>query len=355
MVAAHLASNDTDAAASVASVGVVTIGRNEGDRLVRCLESLRTHLPGHIPIVYVDSGSSDDSVYEARRRNADVVSLDMSVPFTAARARNAGFERLMAIAPQTQYVQFIDGDCELLPGWMNAATEYLAHHPETAIVFGRLRERFPHASTYNQLADMEWNVPVGQVLACGGISLMRTAVLKAANGFNPQLICGEEPELCIRIKRAGWNIQCIDSEMAMHDMDMHRFGQWWKRSVRGGWAVAQGCDMYGRAAERYKFKAHISGWVWGAVLPLIALLTAGITYGLSLVLCLVLYALQIFRICRCRQQRGDTAQQSLQYAYFCVLSKLPQAIGQGKYWLNRWQNEPAQLIEYKKNRKGKTS
>lgn len=336
-------------APTVTSVGVVAIGRNEGNRLSRCFKALRVSLPTDISIVYVDSGSTDASVSEAKTQGAEIVQLDMSVPFTAARARNAGFNQLIKIAPKTQYVQFIDGDCELLASWINPAITFLSQHPDMAVVFGRLRERFPQASAYNRLADMEWNVPIGEVTACGGICLMRAEAFKAAGGFNPELICGEEPELCIRLKRAGWKIQCINTDMAVHDIDMHKFSQWWQRSVRGGWAVAQGSHMYGHAAERYKLKAHFSGWLWGALLPLSALLTTGITHGLSLVIMLALYVLQLFKIYTGRQQRGDTTGQSLLYAYFCVLSKVPQAIGQGKYWINHWQNKPAQLIEYKEN------
>ncbi|MEL6939031.1 MAG: glycosyltransferase [Cyanobacteria bacterium J06598_1] len=334
---------------TVSSVGIVAIGRNEGDRLVRCLQSLRTHLPSGVPIVYVDSGSTDGSVAAAKRQGVEVVNLDMSVPFTGARARNAGAERLLNQFPQTQCIQFIDGDCEILSGWVEAATRFLQQHPQHAVVFGRLRERFPQASTYNQLADLEWNVPSGEAEACGGIALMRTAAFKQAGGFNPKLICGEEPELCIRLRRLGWSIQCIATDMALHDIDMHRFGQWWKRSVRGGWAVAQGSDMYGQAAERYKFKAHISGWLWGLALPLGAVLAVRMSHGLSILLLASAYALQVFKIFRARQQRGNTPTESSLYAIFCVLSKVPQAIGQGKYWINRWQNKPAELIEYKGN------
>ncbi|MGC1525209.1 MAG: glycosyltransferase [Phormidesmis sp.] len=332
---------------SVTNVGIVAIGRNEGARLVRCLASLRTHLPATVPIVYVDSGSTDGSVVAAKSQDVEIVNLDMSVPFTGARARNAGFARLVDKFPNIEGVQFIDGDCELLPGWIAAATDFLNQHPQHAVVFGRLRERFPDASYYNQIADLEWAAPVGEADACGGISLMRTVAFKAAGGFNPALICGEEPELCIRLRRLDWKIHCIDADMALHDIDMHRFGQWWKRSVRGGWAVAQGSDMYGQAAERYKYKEHISGWLWGVLLPVGALLTARMSSGMTLVLLAIAYTLQIVRIYQARQRRGNTARQSLLYAFFCVVSKVPQAIGQGKYWINRWQNKPAQLIEYK--------
>ncbi|MEL6158184.1 MAG: glycosyltransferase [Cyanobacteria bacterium J06627_32] len=330
------------------SYGVVTIGRNEGNRLIRCLEALRVLLPASIPIVYVDSGSTDNSVYEAKERGIDVVMLDMAVPFTGARARNAGLAHLLHIRPNTQYVQFIDGDCELLPNWLPAAIAKISAHPEIAVVFGRLRERFPAASIYNQLADLEWSVPAGEAKSCGGIALMRVSALQETGGYNPALICGEEPELCIRLRRLGWNIWCLDTDMAIHDMDMHRFSQWWRRSIRYGWATAQGAAMYGLAPERYKFKEHISGWLWGAALPASTLILAILTKGITLVIMLFAYVLQVCKIYRSRQQAGRPAKEAFLYALFCVVSKVPQAIGQGKYWINQCQHKPAQIIEYKR-------
>ncbi len=74
------------------------------------------------PLVYVDGGSSDGSVALARALGATVVELDSSLPFTAARARNRGFESILATAPDTKLVQFLDGDCELRTGWIAAAS-----------------------------------------------------------------------------------------------------------------------------------------------------------------------------------------------------------------------------------------
>lgn len=328
------------------NLGVVAIGRNEGDRLIRCLASLRQNLPDMATIVYVDSGSVDRSVAEAKARGVSVIELDMSIPFTGARARNAGFEYLMRRFPQTQYVQFIDGDCELLPGWIEAATAILDSSPELAIVFGRLRERFPEASPYNQLAELSWDGPVGEAQACGGISLMRAAPIRAVGGFNEAMICGEEPEMCIRLRQKGWRLRRIDTDMALHDMDMHRFDQWWKRSVRGGWAIAEGAAMYGATPERYMRQENISGWLWGVGLPLSAVLLASISYSLVLAV-LAAYLLLLWKVYRFRRQFGDTPKKAMLYAVFCIISKVPQAIGQGKYWLNRWQQKPATLIEYK--------
>ena len=167
----------------IEKLGVVAIGRNEGERLIRCLDSLKQHLPDTVPIIYVDSGSTDHSVAEAQARNVSVIELDMSIPFTGARARNAGLNHLMQQHPQTQYVQFIDGDCELLDQWVESAIASLRASPELAVVFGRLHERFPEASPYNQLADIEWDVPVG-----GGHRLRRHFPHAHRTSHNPRWI-----------------------------------------------------------------------------------------------------------------------------------------------------------------------
>src|SRR5207253_10942968 len=115
-----------------------------------CLQSV----VGCGPLVYVDSGSSDGSVAAARAIGAAVVELDMNIPFTAARARNEGFAQLMKIAPASEFVQFVDGDCEIVPGWLERAVATLAGEQRLAVVAGRRRERHPEASAYNRLCDI---------------------------------------------------------------------------------------------------------------------------------------------------------------------------------------------------------
>src|SRR5512139_2136631 len=184
-------------------VGVVIIGRNEGERLVRCLRSLASE---QNQLVYVDSGSTDDSVNTARSRGADVVALDMTVPFTAARARNEGFKRMRKLYPQAEYVQFLDGDCELSPAWLEKAASFLDLNLSVAAVCGRRRERWPERTVYNMLCDIEWDTPIGEAKACGGDVLMRVDAFEEVHGFRPDLIAGEEPELCVRLRASGWKI-----------------------------------------------------------------------------------------------------------------------------------------------------
>jgi len=273
----------------------------------------------------------------------------MSVPFTMARGRNAGFQHLLTHYSELEFVQFIDGDCELLPGWLDQALSFIQQNDRTAVVCGRRRERFPNISPYNRLAEMEWNTPVGEAEACGGDALMRTAAVEEVGGYDASLICGEEPEMCIRLRRQGWRIWRINTDMTLHDSAMLRFGQWWKRCIRGGWHVAEGYATYGHADERYMRKEHSSGWLWGLLIPIAAIALAVPTGGLSLSL-LLGYGVLSFKIyCYRRQQRQDEPTAARLYATYCVISKFPQMIGQAKYWLNRLQKKPARLIEYKES------
>jgi GT2 family glycosyltransferase len=323
-----------------AAFGVVAIGRNEGERLERCL---RSALKGTAHVVYVDSGSQDGSVAFARSVGVDVVELDTSIPFTAARARNAGFRRLQAVAPEIEFVQFVDGDCEFVAGWLVEAASFLRQTPKAAVACGRLRERHPERSIYNRLCDAEWNTPVGRATACGGIAMMRTRSVDQVHGFREDLIAGEEPELCLRLGREGWEIWRLDVEMAWHDAAMTRFAQWWRRSERAGHAFAEGASLHGNSPQRHWVRESRSAWFWGAGLPLAALLAAGV-FGPGGLLLLLAYPLQFLRMLK---RSTDDASLKVPRAFFLLLGKFPEMLGQLRYWKNRLARRRSLLIEYK--------
>lgn len=321
-------------------VGVVVIGRNEGDRLRRCIESVREVAA---KLVYVDSGSTDNSVDLARSLGADVFDLDISLPFTAARARNEGFQHLIEAKPDIDYVQFVDGDCELHKDWLSKAYGFMNANTSIAMVCGRLRERFPEQSIYNQLCDIEWDTPVGESKACGGIAMTRSDAFKAVDGFRSNLIAGEEPELCLRLRRSGWKVWRLDSEMAWHDAAMTKFGQWWRRMMRGGYAFAEGAFLHGNSPEKHWVAESRRVWVWGLGIPLSILIAVVIFGGWGLVL-LIVYPAQVVRLAL----RGDrTASINWWRAYFLVLGKFPEMLGQIKYFLQRLHSKHTQIIEYK--------
>lgn len=325
------------------NVGIVVIGRNEGERLRRCLVSVRA---AGSRVVYVDSGSTDGSQTLASALGADVIELDASVPFSAARGRNAGFERLVESSPNIEVVLFVDGDCEVSEQFVADAHKVLLDDPQVAAVAGRLRERFPEQSIYNRLCDMEWDVPAGDTKSCGGIALFRVRALREAGGFNPRIVAGEEPELCVRLRRSGWTIKRIADEMAKHDAAMTHFSQWWKRAVRAGHAYAEGAAMHGRPPERHFVRECLSGWLYGFVIP-VGTVAAALVSPWALA-ALLIYPLLVLKISAGRRRsHQDPWSLALLYGGACVIAKPAECWGQARYWTRRVLRRPPRIIQHK--------
>lgn len=326
------------------STGVVVIGRNEGNRLKQCLLSVLKKVK---TVVYVDSGSTDGSVELASSLGASVVKLDLSIPFTAARARNAGFEYLLQIEPHVEFVQFVDGDCLVVDGWLEKAAEILNTKPKCLVVCGRRREQFPANSIYNRLCNIEWDTPLGEARACGGDAMMRVSVVKQVGGFNPTLIAGEEPELCVRLRQTGGKILRIDAEMTLHDAQIMHFRQWWKRSVRNGHAYAEGAWLHGQPPEKHWVKESRRIWFWGLILPFLAVASLWLTGMISIILLFAAYAILFFRVYKYAKTREISDSDALVYGLFCILDKFPQLIGQIQFHLSRLLRIKSTIVEYK--------
>jgi len=335
-------------------IGVIAIGRNEGQRLEQCLASV---IGQGMPVVYVDSQSSDGSPELARSKGASVVNLDMSVPFSAARARNAGVERLCAIAPDVRYIQMLDGDCQLVAGWIERAADVLDAQKDVAVVCGRRRERFPEKSIYNRIADLEWNAPAGEVKSCGGDAMMRLDAFSQVGGFDPTVVAGEEPELCQRLRLKGWKILRIDAEMTLHDSAMLHFGQWWRRTVRSGYGAA---DVAARFGQQGLFVKHVqSARLWALWLPIaiVVCLAASIAlvgrtqlaiggFAIAAVL-MALFPLQWLRITLGARRRTSSIGDAMIYGLLTLIGKWANLAGQWQYRRDRAAGRLARAIEYK--------
>jgi glycosyltransferase involved in cell wall biosynthesis len=324
-------------------VGVVVIGRNEGERLKRCLRSVLSQTR---VLVYIDSGSSDESVQYAQSRGIDVVLLDMSIPFSAARARNNGFGFLQEKLGGLKYVQFIDGDCEIADGWLESAKEFLDNNEEYAIAGGRRKEKRPNETIYNMLCDIEWNTPIGDRESCGGDFLARSAAFQDVQGFNPSVIAGEEPDLCYRLRQKGWKVKRLDSLMTLHDASMTSFSQWWRRAKRAGHAYGQGFLLHARDRRGHFFRECARIWVWAAVFPLSVVLSATLVHP-ALAIIVVIYPIRWVRICWHEWKRHGDARISAIYSAFIVLAVWPQLLGQLTFLGRKLLRKNMSIIEHK--------
>lgn len=331
----------------MSELGIVIIGRNEGARLVRCLSSIASDAV----VVYVDSGSSDRSVAVARDSGALVVELDMNKPFTAARARNAGRDRLPA---GCRFVQFIDGDCTLQPSWLAAARAALDVDDGLAAVFGRRREIAPDASRYNWLCDQEWAVPSGPASYFGGDVMIRLVAIDSAGGYCNEMIAGEEPDLAIRMRTRGWRLECLAHEMTLHDAAITRFSQWWRRAQRSGHAYAE-LAARNQGSTLHDYSRRLRGALfWGLAVPLsglVVLASAALlkTNSMLFLLAGVILLTPLAQLARLlvREAKHRPLEDAVTLAIFLMLAKPAQSLGIARFWLGQLRGTRSRIIEYK--------
>lgn len=319
-----------------AAIGVVIIGRNEGERLKLCIESVRGWCE---QIVYVDSNSTDGSAEWAVNQGLNTVSLDLSIPLTAARARNSGFERLITTHKSIELVHFIDGDCELAPGWLERASTKMHERLDLAVVCGQLRELHPEQSIYNRLMAIEWLRPAGEVDACGGIFMIRRAAFEEVGRFNPEIPTGEEPDLCRRLRAKQWKIMRMAEIMATHDAAITSFRQWWQRASRTGYASMDLSIRHGFASDSPYVHYIQRARLWGLYLPTLALalgLIVGLIYKiwigfLVIALIFLIYPLQLVRVALRLRGQGVSWGTALAYGWFMIISKWAELRGQWRF------------------------
>lgn len=328
-------------------IGIVIIGRNEGKRLIHCLESVKRVAQNNTAIVYVDSGSTDGSCEAASELGVEVIELNCNSPFTAARARNTGFQYLHKKFLELKYVQFIDGDCELLPNWLSAASETLDKDPSIVAVCGWRRELFPERSLFNRICDVEWHMgTVGEVGHFGGDVMIRTAALTAVGGYDESVIAAEDDEVSVRLRQSGGKIVRIDQESTLHDANMTTFQQWWQRAIRGGYAFAQVSSMHGAKPERKFVKEVRRIWLWGVFMPISLLVMAPLTQGLSLI-GLLRYPLSAVKLTLTTRKQAWSWSHSFAWGFFCSLSAFPNAFGVIRFYWDSFRKAQHKIIEYK--------
>ncbi len=319
------------------SFDAVVIGRNEGQRLGAALRAVIGHARC---VVYVDSGSRDDSVTQAQALGVQVLELDPAQPFSAARARNEGFA---ALGPdRAAFVQFIDGDCILQPDWPQSALGFMAAHPRAGLVFGRQFEARPDASVFNFLTDWEWDKALGATSFCAGCLMIRAEALVQIDGYDANLIAGEDDDMCLRLQQAGWQTWRIDAPMTEHDARLLTIGPWWRRMIRAGHSYGALGVKHGAVARAQRLRALL----WGGVMPFLAL--CGLIFWLPLffgaaALMGLSLARQTWRFTRLQLD----ADRALIVAATLMLGKAAELHGLALFWWRRLRGQRTRLIEYK--------
>lgn len=167
-------------------------------------------------ITLVDSASSDRTVAIAAKYPIKVLRLRPDQRLTASAGRNVGYKHSSG-----DLVLFLDGDMELYPGWLAEALVVIRDRAEVAVVAGpwidlpKLDKRDDMAK-FRQIKREYTDEEISYV---GGAALYRRSVLEQVGPFNPWLYSDEEPELCMRIRHAGFRIVRLGHSIAYHYSD----------------------------------------------------------------------------------------------------------------------------------------
>lgn len=309
-------------------LSVVVIGLNEAARLHACLTAVMATRPAGcaLEVIYVDSGSRDGSVAIAESiPGVKVLQLRVPQP-SAAKARNLGLRYARGA-----YVQLIDGDSVVQPGWLEIGLRCLQQSPDMACVFGHCIEMFPARSVYMHVCSLDWHIKPGDHRLCGGNAMWRGSVIKAHGCFDETLRFGEEPDLCARVRGAGHRIVCIDHPMVLHDLGMVTFRQYWQRAEATGMAYARVAARHWQRPERMWLRECLRNFVEPLVWCVVAVLGWSLGKAPAAAgLLLFWWALRAAQIGQAVRARADNRWHALLYGLHCQLIRLPVAAGQVK-------------------------
>jgi GT2 family glycosyltransferase len=312
-------------------ISAVIIGIDVEKTIQDCIQSVRdaNYPQDQIEIIYVDGGSSDRSVELANEvEGVKVLELNLEIP-TPGRGRNAGWK-----LAKHNTIQFLDADTVMSPEWLNVSYPLLKE--EVVAVCGKCAESNRYKNCYHLIGDIEWDGTTGEVDAFGGIVLVNSEALKGVGGFDDRLVAGEEPDLSYRMRKLGGKIIRISDLMVYHDINMTKFSQYWKRSVRSGYAYAEVASRYIHQEEKFWLEQCIRitlsvmlPWIMIFLGFFVGFPLTGIFVGLGLAF------RNLRNIPKYKEKYQLTNQQSLVYMLHLSFVVYPQMVGVMKYFKDR--------------------
>ena len=166
--------------------------------------------------------------------------------------------------------------------------------------------------------------------------------------YASDLIAGEDPELCHRLRKAGGAIGRLDCEMTLHDAALLRLGQWWRRQTRSGHAFANLVFRHRHEPDPHRVRRLASILLWGGCLPAVSLALAWPTGGWSVLLLggLGVPWARVYNDTR-RSKRRRPGEAAI-YASACLLGKVAEVQGAATFaWNHFVRRRASELIEYK--------
>jgi len=309
-------------------ISCVVIGLNCGCMIRRCLEAIgKMRYPKKIEIIYVDGGSVDESVIEARSvSGVKIVELDHDNP-TPGKGRNVGWR-----LTNSTWIHFFDGDTIPDAEWLSTAVQYAADQ-DIGAIFGQRRELYPEKNWFHRIADREWLKPDPNSEYFGGDVLIRRSVLEKVGGYDETLWAGEDPELSVRVKKNGWKICGINVLMCHHDINISNFRQYWSRSVRTGYGYAAGGLKMLKNGNNSFFVKMVKVMIKVCMVLFLILLWAISSKSIWLYAAFLIFFYPFISMIRFCMKGHLKRSDYLMYGLHCSIAPFPQFLGVAKYFL----------------------
>jgi len=223
---------NTETRVTLPHVSVIIIGRNEARNLPACIQSIREmdYPQDRLELMYVDTDSTDGSPDVARSLGVTVYEEHSDLP-SAGRARNRGWREA-----QYEIVHFVDGDMTVAPGYLKQAVRHLGNDGVVCVI-GRLDEKRQHSNPIAATLHYTWRArQPGFVDAPGAGGTFLKSALDEIEGYNSNILRGEETDLGFRLRAAGYRMLMIEAVMGTHDYDIQTLGQLVKWLLRMGYS-----------------------------------------------------------------------------------------------------------------------
>jgi len=314
------------------TISIVVIGFNEAHNLESCSRSVgeSAAIPGYaLETIYVDGGSTDNSIEIARDNRIDAI-IGGERRRRAAENRNLGFEHARG-----KYVQFVDGDMILDPEWLAVAVAFLDDNDHVASLCGNIEEL--NRSVYSRALEIDWGVREGPIRHCGGAALWRADVLRELGGFPQDVEYGEEPYLCWRVRNElSLQVYQLDRRMVTHDLGHVSFGDYWRRNVRSGRTYAEISSRFADTDDPLWKRETRLNYCWAIGLTVLAVGTL-IPHGVFPINAGFLGVIAVVLLRKALATRPVAGESSVavMYSLHTYFSKIPLALGQIRWQLGR--------------------
>ncbi|MCK5610401.1 glycosyltransferase [Candidatus Pacearchaeota archaeon] len=178
-------------------LSVVIIGLNEAQRIGRCIDSIKnaTSAIAGTEIVYVDSGSLDETVSIALSKGVRVFQLGKTQPPGPSAGRYVG-----SLVTQGRFIMFVDGDSVVGGGWIDLAIKLMAQDPSVVMFSGKFRDSSGEAEAYLDNVEELGVVKTVYHISGSWAPIVSREALYLAGNWNPFVRCVEEADLAIRFR-----------------------------------------------------------------------------------------------------------------------------------------------------------